>query len=77
MIGVDYVHTHSEQEKKDEKRMPMLALKDDRAKTIMAKVSQSKGVVDNAVGVVKSTIEQLGVRESDAQERPRTGDLGS
>ena len=43
-IGVDYVDMHSEQEKEDEKGMPIIVIKDSKTKMIMAKVVPSKGV---------------------------------
>ncbi len=60
VIGIDCMHMHSEQEKGEEKGMPIIVTKDSRTKAIVSKVATSKGVVDYAIGVVKRTIEQLG-----------------
>ena len=37
-MRVDYAHTHSEQEKEEEKSMPIVVAKDNKTKIIMAKV---------------------------------------
>ncbi len=42
IVGLGYACVHSEQEKEDEKGMPIAVLKDSRAKMIMAKVVQSR-----------------------------------
>ncbi len=55
-IGVDYVYTHSEQEKEEEKCMPIIVIKDGKTEMIMAKVVPSKKVEKWAVEVVKKTI---------------------
>ena len=43
-VGVDYVRTHSEQEKEEEKGTPIIVAKDNKTKMIVAKVVPSKGV---------------------------------
>ncbi len=43
-MSVDFEHTHSEQEKEEEKGTPIVVVKDSRSKMITAKVVQSKGV---------------------------------
>ena len=58
--GVDYMYMHSEQEKEEEKGMPIIVLKDNKTRTVMAKVVSGKGVNNFAVEVVKKFIEQLG-----------------
>jgi hypothetical protein len=63
IISLDYMYMHSVQEKEEEKGMPILIAKDSRAKMIMAKVVQCKGVVPYAVDVMKKMIEQLGYKK--------------
>ncbi len=60
VVSIVYMYIHSEQEREEEKGMPMVVMKDSRTKTITAKVVPNKGVVDYVVGVVKKMIEQLG-----------------
>ena len=48
-IGLDYMHAHSEREKKEEKGMPIIVAKDNKTKMIMARVVPSKGVDSYAV----------------------------
>ncbi len=43
IVGVSYVYTHSEQEKEEEKDTPAVVAKDNRAKTIAAKVVPIEG----------------------------------
>ena len=62
-VGVNYVYMHSEQEKEEEKGMPIIVTKDSKTKMIMAKVVPSKGVENYAVEVAKKMIEQLGYRK--------------
>ena len=52
-IGVDYTHTRSEQEKEEEKGMPIIVAKDNKTKMIMARVVPSKGLDSYAVETVK------------------------
>ncbi len=42
--GVDYAHTHSEQEREEAKGTPIVAAKDNKTMTIMAIVVPSKAV---------------------------------
>ncbi len=58
------MHTHSEQAKDEENGMPIIVMKDSRAKMIVSKVATSKGVVDYAVAVAKKTMEQLGHKKA-------------
>jgi hypothetical protein len=44
---------HSEQEKEEEKGMPIIVVKDSKTKMVMAKVMPSKGVQEYAVKLVK------------------------
>ncbi len=54
--SVDYTHTRSEQEKEEEKGMPIVVVKDDKTKL----VTPSKGVQVYRVEVVRKLVEQLG-----------------
>ena len=60
IAGVDYMYMHSEQEKEEEKGMPIIVLRDNKTRMVMAKAVSSKGVNSNAVETVKRFIEQLG-----------------
>ncbi len=53
---------HSEQEREEEKGMPIVVLKDDSTKMITAKVMPSKRVDAYAVDSLRKTLEQLGHR---------------
>ena len=44
VIGVDYTHTHSEQDKEEERGMPIVVIKDSRSRMVFARVVPSKGV---------------------------------
>ncbi len=57
---MDYTHTRSEQEREEEKGMPIVVLKDERTKMITAKAVPSKGVDAHAVDSVRKALEQLG-----------------
>ena len=59
-VGMDYMHTHSEQVKEEEYGMPIMVTKDEKANTITADVVPSKGVGDYAVESVRKALEQLG-----------------
>ncbi len=59
MVCLDYMYTHSEQEKEEEKGMPIVMVKDDTTKIALAKVVPSKGVQRYAVDVVQKFVEQL------------------
>jgi hypothetical protein len=61
--GVDYMYTHSEHAKEEEKGMPIIAIKDSKTKTIMAKVGPSKRVENHTGEFAKKTSEQLGHRK--------------
>ena len=52
-IGVDYVYARSEQEKEEEKGMPIIVAKDNKTKMIMAMVVPSKGLDSYAVETAK------------------------
>ncbi len=56
------MYTHSEQEKEEEKGMPIIVLQDEKTKIIPAKVVPSEGVDAYAVESVRKTSEQLGGR---------------
>ncbi len=43
-VGVDYMHTHSEQEKEEEVGMPIVVVKDRETKMVLAKAVPSKRV---------------------------------
>ena len=59
-IGLDYMYMHSEQEKEEEKGMPIVLAKDSKTKMIMARVVPGKGVDSYAVETVKKMVERLG-----------------
>ena len=63
-IGIDYMYMHSEQEKEEEKGMPIIVAKDNKTKMIMARVVPSKGLDSYAVETVKRMVERLGTRKS-------------
>ena len=62
-IGLDYVYMHSEQEKEEEKGMPIVVAKDNRTKMIMAGVVPSKELDSYAVETVKRMVERLGYKK--------------
>ncbi len=62
-IGLDYMHTHIEQVKEEEKGMPVVVAKDNKTKMIMEWVVPSKGVESYAVETVKKMVERLGYRK--------------
>ena len=62
-IGIDYMYMHSEQEKEEEKGMPIIVAKDNRTKMITARVVPSKGLDSYAVQSVKRMIERLGYKK--------------
>ena len=62
-IGIDYMYMHSEQEKEEEKGMPIVVAKDNRTKMIMARVVPSKGLDSYAVETVKRMVERLGYKK--------------
>ncbi len=59
---MDYTYTHNEQEKDEERGMPIVVLKGEKAKAITAKVAPSKGEDAHAVESVRKAVEQLGRR---------------
>ncbi len=59
-MGLDYMDMHSEQEKEEEKGMPIIVVKDDKTKLVMAKVVPSTGLQEYAVDAVRKFVEQLG-----------------
>ncbi len=61
-VRVDYVHTHSEQEKDNEKGVPIVVAKD-KTKTIEAKVVPGKGVDSYTAEVLKRMAEKLGYKK--------------
>ena len=62
-IGIDYMYMHSEQEKEEEKGMPIVVAKDNRTKMIMARVVPSKGLDSYAAEIVKMMVERLGYKK--------------
>ena len=56
------MHTHSEQEKEEEKGMPIVVVKDGTGKMTFARVVPQKGVEPYAVGSIVETLEQLGYK---------------
>ena len=62
-IGIDYMYMHSEQEKEEEKGMPIVVAKDNRTKMIMARVVPSKALDSSAVQSVKRMVERLGYKK--------------
>ncbi len=59
-VSLDYTHMPSEQEKEEEKGMPIIVVKNDKTKLVMAKVVPNKGVQEYAVEVVRKFVEQSG-----------------
>ena len=59
-MSLDYMYPHSEQEMEEEKEMPIIVVKDDKTKLVMAKVAPSKGGQEYAVELVRKFVEQLG-----------------
>ena len=62
-IELDYMYMHSEQEKEEEKGMPIVAAKDSKTKMIMARVVPCKGVDSYAVETVKKMVERFGQKK--------------
>ncbi len=60
LISPDYMYMHSEEEKEEEKGMPIVVVKDNKTKMVMATVVPSKGVQEHAVEVVRKFVEQFG-----------------
>ncbi len=54
------MYMHSEQEKEEEKGMPIVVAKDSETKMIIERVVPSKGVDRYAVGTLKEMVERLG-----------------
>ncbi len=63
-ISLDCMYTHSEQEKEEEKGMPIIAVRDNETKMVMAKVVLGKGVQENAVEVLRKFVEQVGYNKA-------------
>ncbi len=59
-MNLDPTYMHSEQGKEEEKGMPIVVVKDDETKLVMAKVVPSKGAQEHGVEVVRKLVEQLG-----------------
>jgi hypothetical protein len=62
VIGIEHTHMHSEQEREEEKGMPIAVMKDEKIKMITAKVVPSRGVDACAVESVRKAVEQVGHR---------------
>ncbi len=62
-VGVDYMYMHGEQEKEEEKGMPIVVMKEDRTKVVLAKVVPSKGVDGYAVGEMRKAREKHGPKK--------------
>ncbi len=58
-IGVAYVYMRSEQEKEEEKGMPIVVAKDSKTKMIMARVAPRKELDSYAMETVKKMVEKL------------------
>ncbi len=59
-IGVNCARACSEQEKEEEKCLPIIVAKDKETKLIMARVVPSKGLDSYAVEAVEKMVESLG-----------------
>ena len=68
-IGIDYMYMHSEQEKEEERGMPIVVAKDNRTKMIMARVVPSKELDGYAVEIVKKMVERLGYKRITMSQR--------
>ncbi len=64
-ISIDYMYVHpgAERGEEREKGMPLLVIRDDRAKMIFARGVPQKGQEGYAVGALKSIIEQLAYKK--------------
>ena len=62
-IGIDYMYMHSEQDKEEEKGMPIVVAKDNRTKMIMARVVPGEGLDSYAVETLKKIFERLGYKK--------------
>ncbi len=60
MVSLDYRRTHSEQEREEEKGMPIIVMEDSKTMMMMAKVVPSKSVHEHAAEVVRRFVEQPG-----------------
>ena len=59
-MSLGYTCMRSEQEKEEEKGMPIIVVKDDKTKLVIAKVAPSKGMQEYAFEVVREFVGQLG-----------------
>ncbi len=59
-VSLDYICMRSEQEKEEENGMPIIVVKDNTTKTLMAKVVPTKGANEYAVEAVRKLAEQFG-----------------
>ncbi len=55
-VKLDYMRMNSEQEKREEKGMPIIVVKDNKMKMMRAKVVPNKGVHEHAVEVVRKFV---------------------
>ncbi len=62
VVGLDYTYMDSEQEKEEDKGLPIVVMKDEKTKMITAKVAPSKEVDAHSVDSVRKALEQLGHR---------------
>ena len=62
-VCIDYMYMHSQQEKEEEKGMPILVMKDERSKMVTARVVKAKGKDPWAIGRLKYDIELLGYKK--------------
>ena len=63
MIGIDCMYMHSDQDKEEEKGMPLVVIKDARSKMVFARVVPQMGVEPYAVGSTVKALEQLGYKK--------------
>ncbi len=76
-VSLDYMYTRRRQEKVDDKGMPIILVKDDKTKMVMAKVAPRKGMQEYTVEVVRKFVEQLGHNEVNYhEERQWAGNSG-
>ncbi len=62
-VVVDYTRTRSEQEKEEEKGTPIVVAKDNKTKTIMARIAPSNEAESYGVETVDMMVERLGYRK--------------
>ncbi len=68
-VGLDYMYMHSEQEREEEKGMPIIVAKDNKPKMIMARLAPSKEVDKLCSGDSKEDGGAVGAQEDHHEER--------